>query len=92
MNEKIYTPGTKMRRGSVEYLFVASGFVWFNASRSVAVRVVCVCVFSSSRVLFNTFIKGREKERKEREGEREWKRESINLQEFGVITPTHVST
>ena len=58
-------------------LFVASGFEWFTASCSVAVE-------SCSHVYQRT----RQKERKERKREREWE-QSICLQEFGVITPTH---
>ena len=67
------------------HLFVALSFEWFNCLSQCR-----------SRVLFNTFIKElvrksntREKERKR---ERENGAESIYLQEFGVITPTHVST
>ena len=58
-------------------VFVASGFKRFIASRSVAVESYL------TRLLKDV--------RKSEKGERKWE-QSICLQEFGVITPTHVST
>ena len=37
------------------------------------------------------FIKGHDRKSEKREREREWEQRTC-LQEFGVITPTHVST
>ena len=61
---------------------------------SFGLRVIHCLAQHSSRVLFNMFIKDTsertkvERERK-RERKRESEKESIYLQEFAVITPTH---
>ena len=64
------------------FVFVASCFEWFTASRSVAVESHLTRILKDAS----------ERAKIEREIKRESGRESIYLQEFGVITPTHVST
>ena len=65
-------------------LFVASGFAWFTVSRSVVVE--------SCLTQADVYQRTRQKERKEREREKASGRESICLQEFGVLTPTYAFT
>ena len=71
-------------------VFVASGSEWFTASRSVAVG------YCLTRLLKGTSERTKRERERDKEREREIKRESggesIYLQEFNVITPTHVSS